>query len=298
METCLNDLLAGWDSQLAGKPCHTADSQQTAVCRLYLEDGEDYLELARALSRQRRFREAAEAYTNALRFFPTDRWCFLARALQYMCTLRPALARTDFLRCLELGGDLTDVLFYLGVCDYLLGEYELAAKRLQTALPLCEGERKKAVIYWHTLSCCRSGRRLTLLEQYDGPNGCGTIYDRVLQLFLENERDHVLLPALEKTSMPDSEYVTGLYGCCVYWQCHSLQRKQRLWMPRLLERDKSWPDIAYLAAWNDWRRSGAFQSGIASTVQEGGSGPRPGGWRSAVSPCHLIEEQSYISSTP
>ena len=39
METCLNDPFAGWDSQLTGKPCHTADSQQTAVCRLYLEDG-------------------------------------------------------------------------------------------------------------------------------------------------------------------------------------------------------------------------------------------------------------------
>lgn len=231
-----------------------------------MESGEDYLALGSALSRQRRLREAVSAYSEAIRLLPGDQRSFRAWAVQYLRILQPALARTDFLRCGELGGSLPDIWYHVGICDYLLGEHDLAVGRFQAALPLCGEEMRTPVIYWHTLSCCRSGRRLGLLGQYSGPAGRSTAYDQALQLFQGAWDDEALLAALGD-ERDDEAYVTALYGCCVYWQRHLRQKKVRLWMPRLLERDREWTAFPYLAAWNDCRESGQpWLSRIAKPV--------------------------------
>lgn len=253
-----DDVHALWQSQLTSKPCEVADSDQVKTARLAAKNYEGYVLLGDALSKQLRYREAAEAYSEALQIRPNELPALRLRAGRYLSTLQWDKARADLTRCLELGADRLDITYRLGLCAYLRQNYGEAMNFFEKCLPLCSDEMGIAVIYWHTLSAYRCGAETVLLGKYHTGMDIGhhTAYEKAMGICAGVSRAEDALEELENEP-DDLEYVIVLYGVCGYLM-HSGGREQSAeLMENLLSRDGFWPCYAYLAAWNDGQRKGA-----------------------------------------
>ncbi len=257
MGVYFDDVHASWHSQLAGAPHETPDSAEVEARRAALKDGEDYLALGEALSRQLRYREAIEAYDKAESLMPGELRVYRGRAGRYLSTLQPENAKADFIRCLELGGERLDCIYRIGLCDYYIGNYSDSIASFEEAMPLCDDEMGVAVIYWHTLCSLRSNTSPGLLEKYRAGMEVGhhTAYDKAVMLFTGAITADELLVQLE-AEPDDMEYAIILYGICVHLHSVGLWRKADALMEALLSRDAFWFCYSYLAAWNDRHNKG------------------------------------------
>lgn len=244
-------LRASLDSQLLGAPCFVEDTEDM----FWLREADDYqsrVAYGNALAAQYRFKEAVEAYKNALKI-RSDDWKLLSRLAGAELTLRrfdEAIAR--YHSCLKLGADKKVIAYPLGIGCYLQKDYEAAATWFEHCLP-CDDEMAIAVIYWHTLSCYRCGRSPILLDAYhaDMQVGHHTAYKLAVSVFCgESDLDNAL--AKIENENDELNFVITLYGLCGYLKSIGKKDESLMYLDHLLKRDEFWPCVSYLAAWNDF----------------------------------------------
>lgn len=243
-------LRASLGSQLNNEPCRVEDTEDM----FWLREADDYqsrVALGNALAAQYRFKEATEAFQKALKM-RSDDWKLLNRLAGAELTLRrfeAAMARYHC--CLELGADKKTIAYPLGIGGYLQKDYEAAAIWFENCLP-CDDEMAIAIIYWHTLSCYRCNRTPTLLNSYhaDMKVGHHTAYQLAVSVFCGESDLELALTQLEN-EIDDLNYVIALYGLCGYLDSIGKKNESLMYLDQLLKRDKFWPCVSYLVAWND-----------------------------------------------
>ena len=243
-------LRAGLDSQLLDAPCFVEDTEDM----FWLREADDYqsrVAYGNALAAQYRFKEAVEAYKNALKI-RSDDWKLLNRLAGAELTLRrfdEAMARYN--RCLELGADKKVIAYPFGIGCFLQKDYEVAATWFENCLP-CDDEMAIAVIYWHTLSCYRCARSPMLLKGYHAKMHVGhhTAYKLAVSVFCgESDLDDAL--AIIENENDELNFAISLYGLCGYLESIGKKNESLVYLNQLLKRDKFWPCVSYLVAWND-----------------------------------------------
>lgn len=239
-------------SQLGSERCTVEDTEEI----FWLRESDDYrsrVALGDALATQYRFREAVDAYRNALRI-RSDDWHLFSRIAGADLTLRRFDdAHAEYLRCLSLGADQKSIAFPLGVWHYLLGNYAEASAHFAQCLPSGD-ETAIAAIYWHTLSCYRAGLSPVLLKDYrqDMKVGHHTAYQLAVSVFCSQ-----LLweQALRQVGQNENALYTvvALYGIRDHLSFIGEKAEGLRCLEQVLKRDSVWPSISYLAAWNDYK---------------------------------------------
>ena len=246
------DIHASCDSQVKNLPFTIADSSEIAALRTTQEDGEQLIALGEALCKQLRYREAIDCFTRALSYLPDDVRIYRKRAARYLSTLQGALAKADFLRCLDAGSDELDVCYRLGLCDYIQQAYDEALQWFERAYSISDEEMGIAIIYWHTLCCYRMDRQPTLLMKYHDAMEVGhhTAYEKAVQVCAGKLDAEIALAeaALEKDDMT---FAITVYGIVRFLYEKGPHKQAQQWNDKLLARDSFWICYAYLAAKND-----------------------------------------------
>ena len=251
MEYPFDALHAGIESQILNLPAGIPDSEAVTQAKALPDSIEKFLALGKAFSRQLRYREAIDAYTEGLKLEPENLPLLRLRAGRYLTTLQSNPAIADFEKCLSLGVERLDCLYRIGLAQYYAGRYEQAMGTFEDCMPLCDDEMGIAVLYWHTLSAARTEKAPTLLKYYrlDMAVGHHTAYEKAIQVWNGTTSLPTMLQTLE-SEKNDLEYGITLYG--LLWNPDCIEKEHL--SQNLLCRDGFWPSFAYLAAWNDRSR--------------------------------------------
>ena len=248
MEYPFDELHAGIGSQIMNLPAGIPDSEAVTQAKALPDYVGKFMALGKALSRQLRYREAIDAYTEGLKSEPEILPLLRLRAGRYLTTLQNDLAIADFKKCLSLGADKPDCLYRIGLAQYYAGRHEQAMGTFEDCMPLCDDEMGIAVLYWHTLSAVRTEKAPTLLKYYrpDMAVGHHTAYEKAMRVWSGTTPLAAALEMLEREE-DDLEYGITLYGLLWHPDCAEKARLSQM----LLRRDGFWPSFAYLAAWRD-----------------------------------------------
>ena len=251
MEYPFDELHAGIESQILNLPAGIPDSLAVLQAKALPDSVEKFCALGKAFSRQLRYREAIDAYTEGLKLEPENLPLLRLRAGRYLTTLQSDLAIADFEKCLSLEADKLDCLYRIGLAQYYTGRYEQAMGTFENCLPLCDDEMGIAVLYWHTLSAVRAEKTPMLLNDYHPGMAVGhhTAYEKSMQVWSGATTLSAMLQMLE-SEKDDLEYGITLYGLLWHPDCIEKEHLSQ----NLLCRDGFWPNFAYLAAWNDRSR--------------------------------------------
>lgn len=185
MEYPFDALHAGIESQILNLPAGIPDSEAVTQAKALPDSIEKFLALGKAFSRQLRYREAIDAYTEGLKLEPENLPLLRLRAGRYLTILQSNPAIADFEKCLSLGVERLDCLYRIGLAHYYAGRYAQALETFENCMSLCDGEMGIAVIYWHTLSAVRAEKAPTLLKYYrlDMAVGHHTAYEKAIQVW-------------------------------------------------------------------------------------------------------------------
>ena len=248
MESPFDALHAGIESQILNLPAGIPNSQAIRQAKSLPDSVEKFCALGKALSRQLRYREAIDAYTEGVKLEPENLPLLRLRAGRYLTTLQSDPAIADFEKCLTLGAEKLDCLYRIGLAQYYAGRYEQAMEAFEGCMPLCDDEMGIAVLYWHTLSAVRTEKAPTLLKYYrpDMAVGHHTAYEKAMRVWRGTTPLAAALEMLEREE-DDLEYGITLYGLLWHPDCAEKARLSQM----LLRRDGFWPSFAYLAAWRD-----------------------------------------------
>lgn len=251
MEYPFDELHAGIESQILNFPAGIPDSEAVTQAKALPDSIEKFLALGKAFSRQLRYREAIDAYTEGLKLESENLPLLRLRAGRYLTTLQSNPAIADFEKCLSLGVERLDCLYRIGLAHYYAGRYAQALETFENGMSLCDEEMGIAVIYWHTLSAVRAEEAPTLLKYYrlDMAVGHHTAYKKAMQVWSGITPLPAMLQMLESEE-DDLEYGITLYGLLLHPDCIEKEHLSQ----NLLCRDGFWPSFAYLAAWNDRSR--------------------------------------------
>ena len=115
MEYPFDALHAGIESQILNLPAGIPDSQAIRQAKSLPDSVEKFRALGKALSRQLRYREAIDAYTEGLKLEPENLSLLRLRAGRYLTTLQSDPAIADFEKCLTLGAEKLDCLYRIGL---------------------------------------------------------------------------------------------------------------------------------------------------------------------------------------
>ena len=248
MESPFDALHAGIESQILNLPAGIPNSQAIRQAKSLPDSVEKFCALGKALSRQLRYREAIDAYTEGVKLEPENLPLLRLRAGRYLTTLQSDPAIADFEKCLTLGAEKLDCLYRIGLAQYYAGRYEQAMEAFEGCMPLCDDEMGIAVLYWHTLSAVRTEKAPTLLKYYRPGMAVGhhTAYEKAMRVWSGTTPLAAALEMLEREE-DDLEYGITLYGLLWHPDCAEKARLSQM----LLRRDGFWPSFAYLAAWRD-----------------------------------------------
>ena len=251
MEYPFDELHAGIKSQIMNLPAGIPDSEAVTQAKALPDAAGKFMALGNALSRQLRYREAIDAYTEGLKSEPESLPLLRLRAGRYLTTLQSNPAIADFEKSMSLGAERLDCLYRIGLAYYYAGRYAQAMETFENCMPLCDDEMGIAVLYWHTLSAARTEKAPTLLKYYrpDMAVGHHTAYEKAIQVWSGITPLSAMLQMLESEE-DDLEYGITLYGLLWHPDCAEKARLSKV----LLRRDGFWPSFAYLAAWNDRSR--------------------------------------------
>ena len=185
MEYPFDELHAGVGSQIMNLPAGIPDSEAVTQAKALPDSVGKFMALGKALSRQLRYREAIDAYTEGLKTEPESLPLLRLRAGRYLTTLQNDLAIADFKKCLSLGADKPDCLYRIGLAHYYAGRYAQAIEMFENCMPLCDEEMGIAVIYWHTLSAAWAKKPPALLKDYHPGMAVGhhTAYEKAMQVW-------------------------------------------------------------------------------------------------------------------
>ena len=135
MEYPFDELHAGIESQIMNLPAGIPDSEAVTQAKALPDAAGKFMALGKALSRQLRYREAIDAYTEGLKSEPENLPLLRLRAGRYLATLQNDLAIADFEKCLSLGADKPDCLYRIGLAHYYAGRYAQAIEMFENCRP-------------------------------------------------------------------------------------------------------------------------------------------------------------------
>lgn len=245
------DIHADKESQLSGGFCNIEDTveiQKLRGDRTY----RGFLDLAKALRFQLRYRDAIKACSEAIKLKPEEKEAYRQRAGAYLTTLQIEKARKDFQRCRELGQDRLDVSYRLALCFYLQEEYEKAMEELEQTWELCDDEMGIAVIFWHTLSAWKLRKRPELFLKYyrtDMEVGHHTAYAFLIEALLKERSLQMAEKRLENTE--DLDFSIIGYGLYVYYRFLGMDEAAQGLLREIIKRGRFWISYGYLAAWQE-----------------------------------------------
>lgn len=243
MEPFFSENHASALSQLGDKP-HRLEREETTY--------PGWMDYARELSRQLRYREAILAYTQALTLSPGSREALRQRGGKYLATLQPERAMVDFERCRALGGQEEDLSYRMGMSWFYAGVYGRAMEEFARCREAAGEEMGIAAIYWSMIAAWRLGRESALLQTYrqDMAVGHHTAYAFVVKTvlgYLPLEQALWELDAQED----DLEFSMQGYGLAAYCAHLGHSDTAQAICQEILSRDNFWISFAFLAAWND-----------------------------------------------
>lgn len=245
------DIHADKESQLSGVFCNIEDTVEIQKLRKD-KTYRGFLDLAKALRFQLRYRDAIEVCSEAIKLKPEEKEAYRQRAGAYLTTLQIKKARKDFQLCRELGQDRLDVSYRLALCFYLQEEYEKAMEELEKAWELCDDEMGIAVIFWHTLSAWKLRKRPELFLKYyrtDMEVGHHTAYAFLIEALLKERSLQIAEKGLENTE--DLDYSIMGYGLYVYYRFLGMDKAAQGLLREIIKRDRFWISYGYLAAWQE-----------------------------------------------
>lgn len=247
-----DDIHAACEIELRGLTSDIPDCAEVAEARKSTSDFDGCIALGKALSRQLRYREAAEAFSLALRIKPDDLEALRLRAGRYLSTLQTGKAYADLLRCLTLGGDALDIKYRLGLSDYFAGNFSRAMQHFEACMPLADDEMGIAVIYWHTLCAYRCVASAGLLAAYHTGTEVGHhfAYEKAVRVFSKSCAANDMLEELDSES-EDLHYTITAYGLSLFLRQTGREAEGGILFENVIERNSFWPCYAYLAAWYD-----------------------------------------------
>jgi tetratricopeptide (TPR) repeat protein len=136
MEYPFDELHAGVGSQIMNLPAGIPDSEAVTQAKALPDSVGKFMALGKALSRQLRYREAIDAYTEGLKSEPESLPLLRLRAGRYLTTLQNDLAIADFKKCLSLEADKPDCLYRIGLAHYYAGRYAQAIEMFEKCMPI------------------------------------------------------------------------------------------------------------------------------------------------------------------
>ena len=212
------------------------------------DDLHSKIDLGTALSSQYRYREAISVWREAAELFPSSKAIWLRIGAASLTVMDFEGSIRAYERYFETGGNEKDVVYPLGILNYMQGKYKEAAECFEKILP-CGGEMMIAVIYWHCLCDLRQGNEMSFLKHYQPEMDVGhhTAYRMVVSVMAgetDIEEAQEGLNGLDELDLSIAGY--GLY--CI--RRNSGEEDSEL-LRRILACRNVWPNVAYLAAWND-----------------------------------------------
>ncbi|MCR4618635.1 MAG: hypothetical protein K5669_10705 [Lachnospiraceae bacterium] len=270
---------ASVESQLGIAMCEAQDTEEMFWLRQN-DDLQSQMLLGQKLVSAYRYKEAAAVWENAAARFDVGADLYLKLGGAYLTVRSFDNAKKAYEKYLVMGGDEKSYSYPMGIWHYLKGEYKTAAELFEKCVP-CDGEMMIALIYWHCLSLLRaeisSGevdhirnlrtneskfRELPFLKYYtkDLDVGHHTAYKNAVAL-IAGEKD--LSKALEELEKEDDDlnYCIYAYGVYVYLKVKESSNSSKTnglpsassgeFLKKILKRNKMWPCISYIAAWND-----------------------------------------------
>lgn len=245
------DIHADKESQLSGDFCNIEDTFEMKELRRD-KTYQGFLDLAKALRFQLRYRDAIAVCSEAIKLKPEEKEAYRQRAGAYLTILQIEQAKEDFKRCRELGQDRLDVSYRLALCFYLQEKYKKAMEELEQTWELCDDEMGIAVIFWHTLSAWKLRKRPELFLKYyrsDMKVGHHTAYASLIEAL----KGEVFWEEAEKRleNAEDLDFSIIGYGLYVYYQFSEMQEKAQILLRRIIEKDTFWISYGYLAAWQE-----------------------------------------------
>ena len=224
------------------------------LCREMQDNVEAHVVLSDCLSRQRRYTEGIVVLDRAADLAPLSPVVYRRRGRLAQRCLRFERARADFDYSRDLDPEQAEILFELGVSEYMLAHYAEAKTCLDEALALAEEpEQRCAARYWDVLACSRLGDTAAVealmadFDEREGKRGESRAYCRGLRLFA-GSCDLEAMLRFVKTETDDIDYVTELYAVCVWMESNMRWSEAAAERQKLLARDRDWDCLAYLAA--------------------------------------------------
>ena len=238
-------------NELDGYPHELKDSPAVSALRGRLDYG-PLMDLAAALVRQLRYRDALEVYDVVVVLYPDSLEARLKRAVRYVTTLQSEKAIAELLDCRKRGAGLEDINYRLGIAYYYAGDYQKAMDELSEVYPIYDGEMGIATMYWHTLAALRIGADPSLLPRFteDMEVGHHRAYKfamKVVSGLLPWEEAMAELP--KETA--DLDYAMMAYGMAVLAQSRGEAALASQLVDTVIPRDSFWIGFGYLAAYND-----------------------------------------------
>lgn len=212
------------------------------------DDLQSKIDLGTALSSQYRYREAISVWREAAELFPSSKAIWLRIGAASLTVMDFEGSIRAYERYFETGGNEKDVVYPLGILNYMQGKYKEAAECFEKILP-CGGEMMIAVIYWHCLCDLRQGNEMSFLKYYQPEMDVGhhTAYRMVVSV-MAGETD--IEEAQEGlTGLNELDLSIAGYGLYRIHKSRGSEDKELL--RRILDCRDVWPNVAYLAAWND-----------------------------------------------
>lgn len=196
--------------------------------------------------------EAVEAFSNAIALEPFAGIFYRHRGHRYLACWEFEQARADFVTATRLIPEDWDVWYHLGLCHYLFGEYEKAAKAYRACYELSASDDKLiAVCDWYWMTLMRLGRKEEAQKLLDGIRtdmdaGANTAYYLQLLLYKGLKTPEELTQGVED----DLQAITRYYGLSNYYFFRGEMEKSNAVIDQILQLgDKKWNTaFGYLAA--------------------------------------------------
>ena len=212
------------------------------------DDLQSKIDLGTALSAQYRYREAISVWSDATEIFPSSKALWLRIGAACLTVMDFDGSILAYKKYFEFGGGEKDVAYPLGIWNYLQGKYNAAAECFEK-IPPCGGEMMIAVIYWHCLCNMRLGSELSFLEHYKPEMDVGhhAAYRMVVSVLAGETDIEEALAGLDELNELD----LSIAGYGFYCISKSRGSDDKELLGRILDCRDVWPNVAYLAAWND-----------------------------------------------
>lgn len=256
-----SDIYETKESQIFGEEIKIEDTEdiieaKTAILN-NLNDYNLYINLGKAYNYHLRYKEAIDVFTKAIELDTNNYEGYRCRAPRYLNTFQFNKAYEDYKYCYSFDENSLDILYRLGLVEYLRRNYKEANEYFYKALNLedISGEMLVAVIYWGALTSIRINSKEMLevfLSKFNLNMDVGhhTAYKMISEVLIDYRTVEEVLSNME-TEEDDLEYSIVMYGIYNIFLKKGRIKEAEICLDDLLKRDYFWAGFAYLAALND-----------------------------------------------